>query len=149
MNQTTAHWIDLPIVEHDLAGSNPFHIQGENGVPASVGSQNRSQLTKGREGCDALAFTVAKKVRLSSMAVKARASQPSRPLVSWLRISAIRHWPEHHFSPWDVEGIGPSEVMFHDRQIDSSARVVWFMRTSKRLVKGEKIETTVPLRLVG
>src|SRR5439155_1998088 len=57
VNQTTAHWIDLPVVEHDLAGSNAFHIQGENGVPARVGSQNCSQLTKGREGRYALALT--------------------------------------------------------------------------------------------
>src|SRR5213593_2711404 len=48
----------------------------------------------------------------------------------------------------DVEGIGPSEVMFHDRQIDPvRGRLVH--ADFKRLVKGEKIETTVPLRLVG
>src|SRR5436309_14957793 len=48
----------------------------------------------------------------------------------------------------DVEGIGPSEVMFHDRQIDPvRGRLVH--ADFKRLVKGEKIETTVPLRLAG
>src|ERR1041385_361487 len=48
----------------------------------------------------------------------------------------------------DVEGVGASEVMFHERQIDPvRGRLVH--ADFKRLVKGEKIETTVPLRLVG
>jgi large subunit ribosomal protein L25 len=48
----------------------------------------------------------------------------------------------------DIEGVGASEVMFHDRQIDPvRGRLVH--ADFKRLVKGEKIETTVPLRLVG
>jgi len=48
----------------------------------------------------------------------------------------------------DVEGVGASEVMFHDRQIDPvRGRLVH--ADFKRLVKGEKIEATVPLRLVG
>jgi large subunit ribosomal protein L25 len=48
----------------------------------------------------------------------------------------------------DVEGIGASEVMFHDRQIDPvRGRLVH--ADFKRLVKGQKIEATVPLRLVG
>jgi len=48
----------------------------------------------------------------------------------------------------DVEGIGPSEVMFHDRQIDPvRGRLVHADFT--RLVKGQKIEVTVPLHLVG
>ncbi len=48
----------------------------------------------------------------------------------------------------DVEGIGASEVMFHERQIDP-VRGRLIHADFKRLVKGEKIETTVPLRLVG
>jgi large subunit ribosomal protein L25 len=48
----------------------------------------------------------------------------------------------------DVEGVGPSEVMFVDRQIDP-VRMRLMHADFKRLVKGEKIETTVPLRLVG
>jgi|ERR1041385_4554013 large subunit ribosomal protein L25 len=48
----------------------------------------------------------------------------------------------------DVEGVGPSEVMFVDRQIDP-VRMRLIHADFKRLVKGEKIETTVPLRLVG
>ncbi|MDT4895820.1 MAG: large subunit ribosomal protein [Acidobacteriota bacterium] len=48
----------------------------------------------------------------------------------------------------DVEGIGASEVMFHDRQIDPvRSRLVH--ADLKRLVKGQKIEVTVPLHLVG
>jgi len=48
----------------------------------------------------------------------------------------------------DVEGVGPSEVMFVDRQIDP-VRMRLIHADFKRLVKGEKIEATVPLRLVG
>jgi large subunit ribosomal protein L25 len=48
----------------------------------------------------------------------------------------------------DVEGIGASEVMFHDRQIDPvRGRLIHADLT--RLVKGQKIEVTVPLHLVG
>jgi len=48
----------------------------------------------------------------------------------------------------DVEGIGSSEVMFHDRQIDPiRGRLIHADLT--RLVKGQKIEVTVPLHLVG
>ncbi|HEX8707704.1 MAG TPA: 50S ribosomal protein L25 [Pyrinomonadaceae bacterium] len=48
----------------------------------------------------------------------------------------------------DVEGVGPSEVMFHDRQIDPvRGRLVH--ADLKRLVRGQKIEVTVPLHLTG
>lgn len=48
----------------------------------------------------------------------------------------------------EVDGIGASEVMFHDRQIDPvKGRLIHADLT--RLVKGQKIEVTVPLRLVG
>jgi large subunit ribosomal protein L25 len=48
----------------------------------------------------------------------------------------------------DVEGLGPSEVMFHDRQIDPiRGRLIHADLT--RLVKGQKIEVTVPLHLEG
>lgn len=48
----------------------------------------------------------------------------------------------------DVEGVGASEVMFHDRQIDPvRGRLVH--ADLKRLVLGQKIEVTVPLHLVG
>ena len=48
----------------------------------------------------------------------------------------------------DVEGVGASEVMFHDRQIDPvRGRLVH--ADFQRLVKGQKIEVTVPLHLVG
>src|SRR3989440_10262288 len=48
----------------------------------------------------------------------------------------------------DVEGVGASEVMFHDRQIDPvRGRLVH--ADLKRLVNGQKIEVTVPVHLVG
>ena len=48
----------------------------------------------------------------------------------------------------DVEGVGPSEVMFHERQVDPlRGRLIHADFT--RLVKGQKIEVTVPLHLVG
>jgi large subunit ribosomal protein L25 len=48
----------------------------------------------------------------------------------------------------DVEGVGSSEVMFHDRQIDP-IRGRLIHADLARLVKGQKIEVTVPLHLVG
>ncbi|HEX8651986.1 MAG TPA: 50S ribosomal protein L25 [Pyrinomonadaceae bacterium] len=48
----------------------------------------------------------------------------------------------------DVEGIGASEVMFYDRQIDPvHGRLMH--ADLKRLVRGQKIEVTVPLHLIG
>ena len=48
----------------------------------------------------------------------------------------------------DVEGVEATEVMFADRQIDP-VRSRLIHADFKRLVKGEKIEATVPLRLIG
>lgn len=48
----------------------------------------------------------------------------------------------------DVDGVGPSEVLFLDRQIDPvRGRLVH--ADLRRLVKGQKIEITVPLHLTG
>jgi large subunit ribosomal protein L25 len=48
----------------------------------------------------------------------------------------------------DVEGVGPAEVMFHDRQIDPvHSRLVH--ADLRRLVSGQEIEVTVPIHLVG
>ena len=48
----------------------------------------------------------------------------------------------------DVEGVGPSEVMFHARQIDPiRGRLVH--ADFRRLVSGEKIEVTVSIHLIG
>ena len=48
----------------------------------------------------------------------------------------------------DVEGVGPAEVMFHDRQIDPvRSRLVH--ADLRRLVRGQEIEVTVPLHLEG
>ncbi|HEX3281221.1 MAG TPA: 50S ribosomal protein L25 [Pyrinomonadaceae bacterium] len=48
----------------------------------------------------------------------------------------------------DIEGVGSSEVMFHERQVDPiKGRLIHADFT--RLVKGQKIEVTVPLHLIG
>jgi len=48
----------------------------------------------------------------------------------------------------EVDGFGEVEIMFHDRQIDPvKGRLIHADLT--RLVKGQKIEVTVPLHLVG
>ena len=72
------------------------------------------------------------------------AAAPLKELAAVLRSEAGRNT----IFTLDVEGIGPSEVMFHDRQIDPvRGRLVHADFT--RLVKGQKIEVTVPLHLVG
>jgi large subunit ribosomal protein L25 len=48
----------------------------------------------------------------------------------------------------DIDGAGSSEVMFYDRQIDPiRGRLVH--ADLKRLVRGQKVEVTVPVHLVG
>lgn len=48
----------------------------------------------------------------------------------------------------DIDGVGASEVMFHERQVDPiRGRLIHADLT--RLVKGQKIEVTVPLHLEG
>jgi large subunit ribosomal protein L25 len=48
----------------------------------------------------------------------------------------------------DIEGVGPSEVMFQDRQLDPvRGRLVH--ADLRRLVRGQKMEFTVPIHLVG
>lgn len=48
----------------------------------------------------------------------------------------------------EIDGLGSSEVMFYDRQIDP-VRGRLIHADFQRLVKGQKIEVTVPLHLVG
>ncbi len=48
----------------------------------------------------------------------------------------------------DVDGVGPAEVMFHDRQLDP-VRDRLVHADLRRLVRGQEIEVTVPLHLVG
>lgn len=72
------------------------------------------------------------------------AAAPLKELAALLRSEAGRN----SIFTLDVEGVGPSEVMFHDRQIDPvRGRLVH--ADFQRLVKGQKIEVTVPLHLVG
>jgi large subunit ribosomal protein L25 len=48
----------------------------------------------------------------------------------------------------DVDGVGPTEVIFHNRQLDPvTGRLVH--ADLKRLIRGQKIEVSVPLHLVG
>ena len=69
---------------------------------------------------------------------------PLRDLAAILRSEAGRNT----IFTIEVEGFGESEVMFHDRQIDPvKGRLIHADLT--RLVKGQKIEVTVPLHLTG
>jgi large subunit ribosomal protein L25 len=69
---------------------------------------------------------------------------PARDLAAILRSEAGRNT----IFTIEVDGFGESEVMFHDRQIDPvKGRLIHADLT--RLVKGQKIEVTVPLHLVG
>src|SRR5438874_13802686 len=69
---------------------------------------------------------------------------PLRELAAILRSDAGRNT----IFTVDVQGVEATEVMFVDRQIDP-VRMRLIHADFKRLVKGEKIEATVPLRLVG
>jgi large subunit ribosomal protein L25 len=72
------------------------------------------------------------------------AAAPLRELAAILRTEA----GHNAIFTLDVEGVGPSEVMFLDRQIDPvRGRLVH--ADLRRLVRGQKIEVTVPLHLVG
>ena len=69
---------------------------------------------------------------------------PARDLAAILRSESGRNT----IFTIDVDGVGTSEVMFHDRQIDPvKGRLIH--ADLARLVKGQKIEVTVPLHLVG
>src|ERR1044072_6499344 len=69
---------------------------------------------------------------------------PARDLAAILRCESGRHT----IFTIDVDGVGESEVMFHERQVDPiKGRLIPADLT--RLVKGQKIEVTVPLHLVG
>jgi len=69
---------------------------------------------------------------------------PARDLAAILRSESGRNT----IFTIEVDGFGEVEVMFHDRQIDPvKGRLIHADLT--RLVKGQKIEVTVPLHLVG
>jgi large subunit ribosomal protein L25 len=69
---------------------------------------------------------------------------PLRELAAILRSESGRNT----ICTLDIEGVGASEVMFHERQVDP-VRGRLLHADLTRLVKGQKIEVTVPLRLVG
>src|SRR5688500_8217351 len=69
---------------------------------------------------------------------------PARELAAILRSESGRNT----IFTIEVDGFGEVEVMFHDRQIDPvRGRLIHADLT--RLVKGQKIEVTVPLHMVG
>jgi large subunit ribosomal protein L25 len=69
---------------------------------------------------------------------------PARELAAILRSESGRNT----IFTIEVDGVGATEVMFHDRQIDPiKGRLIHADLT--RLVKGQKIEVTVPLHLTG
>ena len=69
---------------------------------------------------------------------------PARDLAAILRSESGRNT----IFTIEVDGMGASEVMFHDRQIDPiKGRLIH--ADLARLVKGQKIEVTVPLHLSG
>src|SRR4030095_12115464 len=72
------------------------------------------------------------------------AAAPLSELAALLRSEAGRNT----IFTMDIEGVGASEVMFSDRQIDP-VRGRLIHADFQRLVKGQKIEVTVPLHLVG
>ena len=69
---------------------------------------------------------------------------PARDLAAILRSESGRNT----IFTIEVDGMGVSEVMFHDRQIDP-IRGRLIHADLARLVKGQKIEVTVPLHLTG
>ena len=69
---------------------------------------------------------------------------PARELAAILRSESGRNT----IFTIEVDGAGATEVMFHDRQVDPiKGRLIHADLT--RLVKGQKIEVTVPLHLTG
>lgn len=72
------------------------------------------------------------------------AAAPLKELAAILRSEAGRNT----IFTIDIDGVGASEVMFHDRQIDP-VRLRLLHADIQRLIKGQKIEVTVPLHLVG
>ena len=72
------------------------------------------------------------------------AAAPLRELAAILRTEA----GHNSIFTLDIDGVGATEVMFLDRQIDPvRGRLVH--ADLRRLVRGQKIEVTVPLHLVG
>ena len=72
------------------------------------------------------------------------AAAPLKDLAAILRSEAGRNT----IFTLDVEGVRADEVMFSDRQIDP-VRGRLIHADFQRLVKGQKIEVTVPLHLIG
>ena len=72
------------------------------------------------------------------------AAAPLRELAAILRTEA----GHNSIFTLEIDGVGATEVMFLDRQIDP-VRSRLIHADLRRLVRGQKIEVTVPLHLVG
>jgi large subunit ribosomal protein L25 len=107
----------------------------------------RAELRAGRGKNDARRLRARGMVPLT---VYGGAGEPVAAAAQLRELAAILRSDTGHNTIFtlDVDGVGPSEVMFHDRQIDPvKGRLVH--ADLRRLVSGEKIEVTVPLALDG
>ena len=107
----------------------------------------KAQLREGRGKNDARRARVAGMVPVTVYgggAETVAALAPLKELAAILRSEAGRN----SIFTLDIDGVGASEVMFHDRQLDP-IRMRLIHADLTRLVKGQKIEVTVPLHLVG
>lgn len=107
----------------------------------------RAQLREGRGKNDARRARHAGMVPVTIYGGEGGAVAAVAPL---RELAAILRSESGHNSIFtiDVEGVGPSEVMFHDRQLDPvRSRLVH--ADLRRLVSGQKIEVTVPIHLTG
>ena len=56
VNQTTAHGINLPVVEHHFAGADALDINREDRVVSGLRAENRRQITKRGDGRNSFAL---------------------------------------------------------------------------------------------
>lgn len=107
----------------------------------------RAERREGRGKGDARRLRVRGMVPLTIYGSEGEAVSAAAPL---RELAAILRSDTGHNTIFtlDVEGVGASEVLFLDRQIDPlRGRLVH--ADLRRLVRGQKVEVTVPLHLVG
>jgi large subunit ribosomal protein L25 len=107
----------------------------------------KAQLREGRGKNDARRARAAGMIPVTVYgggAETVAAVAPLKDLAAILRSEAGRN----SIFTIDIDGVGASEVMFHDRQLDP-VRMRLIHADLTRLVKGQKIEVTVPLHLEG
>ncbi|HZI18722.1 MAG TPA: 50S ribosomal protein L25 [Pyrinomonadaceae bacterium] len=107
----------------------------------------RAELRSGRGKNDARRLRARGMVPLT---VYGGEGEPVAAAASLAELAAILRSGAGHNAIFtlDVDGVGASEVMFHDRQIDPvRGRLVH--ADLRRLVRGQELELTVPLHLDG